>query len=53
MIEPAKKMMAIIIDPGRHVSLDVGDTIALCALGFFAGIITNTIWNSPFSCWFA
>jgi hypothetical protein len=46
-------MVAIIVDPGRHISLDAGDAIALAALGFLAGIITNTIWTSGFNCWFA
>jgi len=45
------KISEIATDPLRHVSLEMGDAIALFALGMLIGIIVNHVWNSPFTCW--
>lgn len=48
--EPAKKVMAVIVDPGKHLSLEAGDAIALFLLGIFAGVIGQAIFAVP-NCW--
>ena len=52
MIKPSlKKMVETVVDPGRHLSLETGDAIALFVLGILAGIIGSAVMNSPMYCW--
>lgn len=45
-----KQIGQTIIDPGRHISLDMGDAIALFVLGILSGVIGQAIFAVP-NCW--
>lgn len=52
MIKPAvKQMVQIVADPGRHLSVEAGDVIALFILGGLIGSIITSAMLPKVTCW--
>ena len=52
-IKPAlQKAASIAADPGRHLSLEAGDAIALFLLGALVGSIVDAAFVPRVMCWF-